>query len=75
MKLTDDSPMPWGKYKGEKMANVPAAYLLWLYDSNQCSKDVKVYIKENYDVLEAEIAAEKHRIEIYRLKHNDHDRF
>ena len=27
--MTDDSVMPWGKHKGEKLANVPAAYLLW----------------------------------------------
>lgn len=32
MKLTDESLMPFGKHKGEKMANVPASYLLWLYD-------------------------------------------
>jgi len=32
MKLTDESPMPFGKYKGEKMANVPASYLKWIYD-------------------------------------------
>ncbi len=30
MKLTDDSPMPFGKHRGEKMADVPASYLLWL---------------------------------------------
>lgn len=24
--LTDDSIMPWGKYKGEKMGNIPASY-------------------------------------------------
>lgn len=29
-KLTDNSPMPWGKHKGTAMANVPAHYLLWL---------------------------------------------
>lgn len=63
MKLTDDSPMPFGKFKGEKMANVPASYLLWIYDNDKCSKEVKVYIKDNFDVLEAEITAEKRLIE------------
>jgi hypothetical protein len=28
--LTDNSPMPFGKYKGEPMANVPDPYLKWL---------------------------------------------
>jgi len=28
--LSDTSPMPFGKHKGTNMANVPAAYLLWL---------------------------------------------
>jgi uncharacterized protein (DUF3820 family) len=27
--MTDESLMPWGKHKGEKMANVPPEYLLW----------------------------------------------
>lgn len=31
--LTDNSPMPFGKYKGTKLENVPASYLIWLYDT------------------------------------------
>ena len=58
-KLTDDSPMPWGKHKGVKMANVPADYLLYIYRvtyNNQVRKDpVSVYIHENLDVLKTEI--------------------
>ena len=53
--LTDESPMPWGKYKGDKMINVPASYLIWLYDNNKCSRDVKAYIKDNYNVLNEEM--------------------
>jgi len=56
MKLTDSSLMPWGKFKGDKMINVPASYLLWLYDSGKCSNDVKEYIKDNLDVLKKEIS-------------------
>lgn len=33
---TDSTPMPFGKYDGKKLANVPASYLLWLR-SNGCS--------------------------------------
>ena len=52
--LTDDSLMPWGKFKGSKMENVSPTYLLWLYNNNKCSGDVKAYIKDNLDVLEKE---------------------
>jgi len=53
--LTDESLMPWGKYKGDKMINVPASYLVWLYENNKCDRLVKEYIKDNYDVLMNEI--------------------
>jgi len=53
--LQDDSPMPFGKYKGDKMINVPASYLLWLYNENKCNKNVRDYIEENLDVLKMEL--------------------
>lgn len=28
---TDTDPMPFGKYKGEPMQDVPASYLAWLW--------------------------------------------
>jgi uncharacterized protein (DUF3820 family) len=55
MKLTDESPMPFGKYKDDKMANVPASYLMWLYDNNKCNAEVKASIEDNLDVLREEI--------------------
>ena len=54
MELTDNSSMPYGKYKGEKMANVPASYLLWCYTNGKCSYDVSKYVQENYDTLNEE---------------------
>ncbi len=53
--MTDESKMPWGKYKGEPMGIIPADYLIWLYDNNKCSGEVKAYIKDNLDVLNEEI--------------------
>ncbi|WP_281167194.1 putative quorum-sensing-regulated virulence factor [Proteiniphilum acetatigenes] len=47
--------MPWGKHKGEKMGNVPAEYLMWLYDNDKCDKAVKDYIEDNLDVIQVEI--------------------
>jgi uncharacterized protein (DUF3820 family) len=53
--MDDNSLMPFGKYKAEKMANIPPEYLLWLYDNDKCYGDVKNYIFKNIDVLNAEI--------------------
>lgn len=67
MALTDYDRMPFGKYKNEKMANVPAKYLLWLYDEwtqpnprfSFVNEDVKAYIEENMYVLKQEITDKK----------------
>jgi len=59
MALYDNSPMPFGKYQGEKMANVPASYLMWLYNENKCNKEVREYIEDNLDVLQEEIRRKK----------------
>jgi len=53
-KLTDESIMPFGKYKGDRMEYVPASYLIWLYENNKCSAAVKEYIEDNMDVLKLE---------------------
>lgn len=49
--MKDTDLMPYGKYKGEKMANVPASYLIWLYENNKCFGEVLKYISDNMDVL------------------------
>jgi uncharacterized protein (DUF3820 family) len=54
-KLTDDSLMPWGKHKGMQMANVPADYLLYLYEEDKMSGEVLEYVKDNIEVLRQEI--------------------
>jgi uncharacterized protein (DUF3820 family) len=60
--LTDNSPMPFGVHKGEKMANVPAAYLMWLYNENKCNREVQGYIEDNLDVLKEEIKRNDQKI-------------
>lgn len=47
--------MPWGQYKGKRMIDVPASYLLWLYENNKCNNDVREYIEDNMDALKLEI--------------------
>lgn len=53
--MTDESIMPIGKYKGEKMANVPASYLLWLYENGNIYGELKQYITDNLEVIKSEI--------------------
>lgn len=53
--LDDDSIMPWGKFKGTKMGNIPAEYLLWLYENDKCDEPVREYIEDNLDVIRIEI--------------------
>jgi hypothetical protein len=59
--LTDNDPMPFGKYKDTALINVPAWYLLWLYDDmirvapnkrSLAQKYLIAYIEDNKEVLE-----------------------
>jgi len=72
--LNDDSPMPFGKYKGVTMANVPAEYLLW-YDSTELSalagdrmkeydRGVRAYIEDNREILLDECANKNGQIRV-----------
>lgn len=54
-KLTDESLMPFGPYRGRQMANVPAQYLFWLYDHGKCFGAVKDYIFDNLEVIKSQI--------------------
>lgn len=75
MTLNDQSRMPFGKHKGKAMEDVPADYLLWLWDETdmhnrekQYTEDgfaVHDYIKENFASLETEC---KDRIVSHRPK-------
>ena len=52
--LTDEDLMPMGKdHKGKKLANVPAYYLLYLYDKGWMNgyPELKQYVINNLDVL------------------------
>lgn len=53
--MEDNSIMPFGKYKGEKMIDVPADYLLWLYENNKSKGELKAYIEDNLDVIKDQI--------------------
>ena len=53
--------MTFGHYKGKKLYQIPAGYLLYLYRFYriELSKPIKVYIKENKQALEAREEKEK----------------
>lgn len=53
--LTDESPMPFGKYKGKKMADVPDYYLLYIYDNYDLQPHVKTYIEQNLAAIKTNI--------------------
>lgn len=55
--LTDNDLMPFGQHAGKKMANVPAHYLIYIYDKGWCERypSVKQYISNNLDELKKEI--------------------
>jgi uncharacterized protein (DUF3820 family) len=58
-KLTDKDPMPFGQHKGTAMADVPDAYLLWLWNENKCNNEVREYIKDNLDAIKANVHRSK----------------
>lgn len=46
--------MPFGAFRGHKLANVPAWYLLKIKDEHYVFSNLKKYIEDNLKVLEAE---------------------
>jgi len=57
----DKDRMPFGKYNGKTMEEVPAGYLLWLDTEleeqtllNEAQQAVREYIDDNRSVLESE---------------------
>lgn len=52
---TDRTIMPFGKYKGKALANIPAPYLLYLYNEGIARDALKRYIEDNMKVLNNEV--------------------
>lgn len=57
--LKDTDKMPWGKFKLTPMIDVPASYLLWLWDNVHLTGDVYEYVKDNLDVLKSQVKNQK----------------
>lgn len=52
--MTDESLMPFGKHKGERMMDVPVNYLHWFWHNGDKKSEVGKYIQENLSVLRTE---------------------
>jgi len=57
--LTDQSIMSFGKYKGHKLANVPAEYLIFIYNEYDLKPDLRQYIKDNLQGLRQDVKLSK----------------
>lgn len=57
--MDDNSIMPFGKYKGEKMIDVPADYLLWLYETMKATGELGAYLEDNLQVIKDQIKRSK----------------
>lgn len=52
--------MTFGKHRGERISEVPASYLLWLYDEGNIENypEVLEYVENNKEILKKEALAE-----------------
>lgn len=62
--LIDTDRMPFGKFKGERMQDIPPSYLRWLYDNirqngvNRSNELVYNYIYNSKEAIEMELGEE-----------------
>ena len=61
--LKDTDILDWGKqHKGKALANVPSAYLIWMYEQAKgVPVEYRLYIKDNLDVLQKEVRLGQNR--------------
>lgn len=53
--LTDTDPMPFGKFRGTLMQDVPPSYLRWLKHEGCSNELVSNYIHNSWDAIELEL--------------------
>lgn len=55
---SDDTPMPWGKHEGTPLKDLPAEYLLWLFEQPWIKSwpPLHAYLKKHEDQLMQERA-------------------
>ena len=50
--VTDATVIQFGKYKGKRMDEIPAAYLLWLFNKGCSDSGIQRYITVNLRSIE-----------------------
>lgn len=50
----DDIIMPFGKYKGECIVDIPLSYLEWIYDNLELNGDLQQAVSDAIDLLSSE---------------------
>lgn len=50
----EDIIMPFGKYKGEQLLDIPASYLEWIYDNLELNVDLEHAVSDAIDILRGE---------------------
>jgi len=58
--LEDNDPIPFGKYKGTRMIDLPINYLIWALDKAEEGSALNVYAKKNENWIRKENATGKH---------------
>jgi uncharacterized protein (DUF3820 family) len=53
--MDDYDLMPFGKYKGYELGDVPAEYLLNILRSGEATGELKEYIEDVKEILEVEV--------------------
>jgi uncharacterized protein (DUF3820 family) len=66
--LTHNSIMPYGKYNGHRLKNVPAEYLLWIFENNKTTPQMAKYINRYISILNKEKELRRGLRKEYKLK-------
>lgn len=69
--LTDFSEMPFGKYKGKKMMDVPADYILFMYEKIRPIALNKMYLSQKMFVNYVEDCKEVLEKQVKEMKHGN----
>lgn len=53
--VTDQDFITFGQHNGKRLIDVPASYLIWIYENGKCPGPLRKYIQDNMDALKLEI--------------------
>jgi uncharacterized protein (DUF3820 family) len=56
--IDENYKIPYGAHKGKKMVDIPASYLIYIWENHKPFGYVKDYIKENLETLKMQVCNE-----------------